>query len=619
MEPHRNWKDLATHEIIDLVTLTGEVTSLIPPLKKTLFCSKHPDKEADLYCDWCKEVICRDCIIRIHRNHQYDLVSESFKKYKEVVTSSLVSVEEQLAALGKAVERVNSQCVAVIDNEKVVTAEIDKSIGRLQGALDARKTELVDQVKQTTQVKLASLMAQRDQLERMIAQRRTCCDFSRESLRTGSQGEILRVTNSLVRQIDDLTKSDNLIDLETVPFAEQANLEFTHSGHELVKMCRKFGRVYCLTVCPEKCRTSGVGIRVATREQAVSLSVEALDSEGSPCTTPEDSWTCELVASDGSSRVRGTVKRRGQNNYDITYQPQCSGKHQLHILVEDRPILNSPFTVTVLPSLNAPAKTIKKLNEPWGVAVQERGEAVVAEYSGRCISIISANGQKKSFGVHGSAEGVAIDGGGNILVCDSTNNQIQKFSAYGTPLKAIGMKGNGPLQFNGPVGIIVHPHTQKVYVAEKVNHRIQVLNSDLTYFKTFGKKGYHSGEFNCPYDLAVDNGGSVYVADRFNNRVQIFSADGQYLRQLGGEKDERNSHLMSDPVSITVDSNDTVYVGELGNGCVSIFTTNGEYIQSFGREGKWSAQRNGLYGIAVGESGAIYVCDKNSDRLYIYS
>ena len=74
------------------------------------------------------------------------------------------------------------------------------------------------------------------------------------------------------------------------------------------------------------------------------------------------------------------MKRRNQNIYDISYQPQVIGEHQVHILIEEHPILNSPFTVTVLPSFTAPANIIGGLKGPWGVAVREGGEVVVAEY-----------------------------------------------------------------------------------------------------------------------------------------------------------------------------------------------------------------------------------------------
>ena len=347
VETHQEWEEYSTHEIIDLDTLTGDVTTLVPPLKKTLFCSKHPAKEADLYCDECDELICRDCIVRVHRDHQYDLVPESFAKQEKVIVTSLSSVEQQLATLHRAVESLDARCATIIEQKTAVVAEIGSAITQLQQALEVRKTELVSQAGQIAQQKLKKLAAQRDELELKIAQRKSCHDFVEESRRTCSQVEILRMKSPLVKQIDDLTGS---FKPETLALVEQADLNLAHSLYNLMKECQQFGKVYCHPVCPEKCRASGEGIKVAMRGQAAVLSVEAFDSEGSACCKLVDSLTCELVTSDGSSRVRGTVERRDQNSYDITYQPVHLGKQQLHILIEDHPILNSPFTVTVLPN-----------------------------------------------------------------------------------------------------------------------------------------------------------------------------------------------------------------------------------------------------------------------------
>ena len=94
-------------------------------------------------------------------------------------------------------------------------------------------------------------------------------------------------------------------------------------------------------------------------------------------------------------------------------------------------------------------------------------------------------------------ERVAIDGDGNIIVADYDNHRIQKFSFTGKfIIKVIGTCGNGPQQFNAPSGIAVHPHTHKIYVADKSNNRIQILNSDLTLYSSFGSKGSNNGEFN---------------------------------------------------------------------------------------------------------------------------
>ena len=619
-ELHQEWEELKTHEFIDLETLTGDVTTLVPPLKKTLFCATHPSKKAKLYCETCDELICRDCIVRVHRDHQYDLVPESFAKQEKVIVDSLKPVEEQIATLERAIESVDTRCAAVVEQKTAVVAEIRTAMAHLRQALEVRETELVGQAEQTAQQKLKTLVAQRDGFDLQLGQLRSCQDFVEESRRTCSQGEVLRMKSPLVKQVNDLTGS---FKPETLALAEQADMVFAHSLPELVKTCQQFGKVYCHPVCPEKCRASGEGIKVATRGQTAAVSVEALDRKGEAYLRPVDSLRCELVASDGSSRVRGTVKRRNQNIYDISYQPQVTGKFQLHILIEERPILNSPFTVTVLPDFTAPANIIGDLKGPWGVAVREGGEVVVAEYDGHCISVISRNGEKKSFGTHGSGpgqfsrpEGVAIDTRGNILVADYENHRIQQWSSTGKHLLTVGTHGSGPLQFHCPIGIAVHPHTRKVYVADSKNQRIQVLNSDLTYSSSFGREGSNNGEFNEPYDISTDREGNVYVADCDNHRIQVFTVDGVYLRQFG--KEGKGGGELNRPASIAIDSG-VVYVGEEANHRVSMFSTDGEFLKSFGTLGSGAVEFTRPMGLAVDKQGAVYVSDTYNHRIQIFT
>ena len=546
---------------------------------------------------------------------------ESFAKQEKVIVDSLKPVEEQIATLERAVESVHTRSAAVVEQKTAVVAEIRTAMAHLRQALEVRETELVGQAEQTAQQKLKTLVVQRDGFELQLGQLRSCQDFVEESRRTCSQGEILRMKSPLVKQVNDLTGS---FKPETLALAEQADMVFAHSLPELVNTCQQFGKVYCHPVCPEKCRASGEGIKVAMRGQTVAVSVEALDREGKAYLRPVDSLSCELVAGDVSSRVRGTVKRRNQNIYDISYQPQVTGEHQLHILIEERPILNCPFTVIVLPNFTAPANIIGDLKGPWGIAVREGGEVVVAELSSHCVSIISGNGEKKSFGTPGSGPGqfncptgIAIDNGGNILVADWWNHRIHQLSSTGKHLRTVGTRGSGPLQFQYPRGITVHPHTGKVYVADNNNHRIQVLNSDLTYSSSFGRKGSNNGEFNLPFDVSTDREGNVYVADHGNHRIQVFTVDGVYLRQFG--KEGKGEGELKWPVSIAIDSGNVVYVGELGNDRISIFSTDGEFIKSFGRKGKGPAEFDWPYGLAVDKKGTLYVSDTCNNRIQIFN
>ena len=78
IDVHMNWDEYSTHKVISLKQLKSDATEMVTPTKKTLYCSKHPGNKLDLFCETDQELICRDCIVKTHRDHQYDLVNEAF-------------------------------------------------------------------------------------------------------------------------------------------------------------------------------------------------------------------------------------------------------------------------------------------------------------------------------------------------------------------------------------------------------------------------------------------------------------------------------------------------------------------------------------------------------------
>ena len=104
-----------------------------------------------------------------------------------------------------------------------------------------------------------------------------------------------------------------------------------------------------------------------------------------------------------------------------------------------------------------------------------------------------------------------MDAEGNILVADCNNHHIQKFTAAGQFLTAVGTKGNTPCD------ITFNIRKNKAYVTDSGNHCVLVLNSDLTHSSTFGRCGRGQGQFGIPVGIACDSTGNVYVADLHNH------------------------------------------------------------------------------------------------------
>ena len=615
---HQLWEEFTSHEIITLDQLEEDVVRLVPPKKKVMFCSKHPAKELDLCCETCEELICQHCTVRVHRDHQYDLVTDAFQKHKDVLVASLQPVEQLLDTVTKSLTQLDAQCQQITDQRDTLVGNINKTVQQLQEVLEVRKTELIGQLDQITQQKLKTLAAQRDQIELVQTLLTSCLDFVKESLRTGSEGEILAMKKPVVKQVEEITAE---FKAEVVAPQERADIRFSASTPEFTQTCQQFGKIYLCPVSPERCYATGKGLEVATVGEQVTAILHAIDAAGKDCEQPLNT-SCELVG----PTVKGAVQKK-EKKYTISYQPTHRGRHQLHIKVEGVPIRESPFTVIArlpIQNLGIPIRIIGGLISPWGVAVNERGEIIVTENGGHCISIFSSSGEKiRTFGSWGSAQGqfrnprgVAVDGDGNILVMDGGNHRIQKFTVDGKFLTAVGQKENGYLEFSHPTGVAVNHRNRKVYICDKNNHCVQILNADLTFSSRFGSRGSGDGQFNKPWNIAFDKTGNVYVADGENHCIQVFTAEGKFLRKFG--KKGSGCGKLKWPTGVSIDSDDIVYVTVQNNHCVSMFTSEGQFLRSFGTRGKGPGQFEFPCGTAVDRHGLVYVCDSDNSRLQTF-
>ncbi len=594
--------------------------------KTTLYCSEHAGKELELYCETCNELICYKCVAKggKHHDHDYDPLDEAFDKHKGEITSSLEPMEKQLKTIHTALAHLDTRSGEISDQRVTIKASIHDTIRRLHDTLDVREKELIGQLHQMIQRKLKDIASQRDQMETIQAQLNNCLHFITDSLKTGSQGEVLKMKTTIVKQVKELTTPVQPHLLK--PNAEPDMIIFSTSLDVCVR-CQQYGKIFSLgSPDPSRCHATGKGLEVAKVGEKSSAILHAVNYNGAPCEVPIQSLQCELVSEKTHATVRGSLEKRGQSQYEISYQPAIRGRHQLHIKMEDQHIRGSPFPVVVkLPveKIGTPILTIGGVKGPTGITFNQRGEVVVAEGNGHCVSIFSPRGEKiRSFGTRGSSQGqfkepcgIAVDGEGNILVADRNKNRIVKFTAEGQFLTSVGTEGNGRLQFHYPRGLTFNATNGKVYVVDTNNHRVQVLNSDLTFSSSFGKKGNGKGQFDDPQDIACDRTGKVYVADKFNDCIQVFTAEGQFLRMFGRHGDGRGG--LYRPFCIAIDTSDRVYVGGCNNH-ISVFTSEGQFLTLFGQGGAGPGEFRYPHGLAVDANGVVYVCDTNNKRIQLF-
>lgn len=213
-------------------------------------------------------------------------------------------------------------------------------------------------------------------------------------------------------------------------------------------------------------------------------------------------------------------------------------------------------------------------------------------------------GKGKENGQFDFPRGLTVDNAGNILIADSNNNRLQKFSPTGAFISLIGTPGTGPGQFQQPGGVAVDSNGN-IYVADVSNHRVQKLKPDGTFIAEW--KGPEGG-FYGPRDIAVGPDNSIYVVDEGHGRIVKFDADGKTLAIWGviGKEDGQ----FGDATSVAIDGkNNKVYIADPGNRRIQVFDTYGKFLA------KWTVDE----WLPTGWSFQDLVVDPQTDRLYASS
>ncbi len=293
---------------------------------------------------------------------------------------------------------------------------------------------------------------------------------------------------------------------------------------------------------------------------------------------------------------------------------------------------------------------------PIGVAVDSSGNVCVGDSTNNLIREISPGGVVttlagsiwggSSNGTGTAAlfygpDGVAVDGSGNVYVADFGNNLIRKIAPGAVVTTLAGSMAYGSsngvgtaASFNGPQGVAVDA-SGNVYVADRYNNMIRVITSGGLVSTLAGTSSPGSANgtgtgasFYWPQGVAVDGAGNVYVGDSLNNLIRKITPGGMVSTLAGqaGVTGATNATgtaaTFNYPIGVAVDDSGTVYVADCGNNMIRKITPGGVVSTLAGSTTPGSSNGTGTgasfkgpFGVAVGNTGIVYVADSGNNMI----
>ena len=327
-------------------------------------CSNHLDREVELYCEKCSVLICTVCAIKggKHYRHDYRNISESVEKYKAEVTKLLEPVEKRMMAASYVLTQIDSCCDQINHQSVTIKAEIHETCKRLHKIIDRRQDGLIGQLDQITTRKLKSLEKQKCLVESLHAQLSSCLE---ESLKTIGiqQCELLAKKTEMLNKVKELAKApqSNILTLRT-----EADMTFTASS-DSAAWC--VGQVHApSSPNPTNCVVTGQGAEESVVGEEATALLKAVNFKGTLyCDNmlPARTFKAELVNVSSESKITCSIEQgKKMGLYVISYTPTTAGHHLLHVKAEGNHISRSPFNVHVIKSTSKSSIGIKVFLTP---------------------------------------------------------------------------------------------------------------------------------------------------------------------------------------------------------------------------------------------------------------
>lgn len=253
-----------------------------------------------------------------------------------------------------------------------------------------------------------------------------------------------------------------------------------------------------------------------------------------------------------------------------------------------------------------------------------------------------------------------------IYIADYNNHRIVEWTLNGSEghVMAGGKgQGDGIDQLNRPTDVVIDPHDNSLFVADRENRRVirwsrqrtehgQIVISDIDCARLFmtkdgslyvsdcqknevrrWKKGDTQGtvvaggngrgtelnQFHFPRYLFIDDDHTLYVSDRSNHRIMKWLKDAKEgMTVAGGNGQGNQANQLSTPGGVIVDQFGHIYVADCDNDRVMRWSEGakeGIIVAGGNGKGQEPDQLNGPTDLSFDDQENLYVVDFGNQRI----
>ena len=553
VEAHQRLKKMFEgHEVVSIQDLKegrakADITIKEPSPAK---CLVHQEL-LKVYCFDCDLLICRDCTVKDHRDHNFEFSAVAAPKTKEDLMKEMEPLRKVVGSLSLAVEEVQTTKQEIEVQGDSVTNTIHGSFNELFQIMERRTQEMLEEAGRIVREKVDKLTVQEKNLSLAVAEVQSVVDYTERCVSHCTDNEVMSMHAEIRRRIEQETEEHSKPGRIKEPVVQADMGVEVRLAEDLQHLSQTKAKITRLVIVdPAQCIMKGEGMKRAEVHQTADMTLTVrLSNNEIP--KRKAMVTGQLKSIYDESVIKCDVDQSGPGEYRIQYTPTVRGRHELTVLVDEQHVAGSPFSVFVsIPptQLGKPVSIWDGISRPAGISINSNGEVIIAIIAKQQVApiVFYKRGEKVRIISRDqlnltdySFTSIPVDNEDYIYLTSYYSNVIMKLSKDGTSIiKQHSVKAAG-YTYVAVVG-------EEVMACERGNKgTIMVYDRELNYVRKIA--GTDMGELRA---LAADSTGNIYATDWGKLRVHVFSHQGDHLRSFGCNL--KGENILKKPLGLCV-------------------------------------------------------------------
>lgn len=175
-------------------------------LQKVQYCEDHEDEVLKLFCKTCEKVICRDCALVKHRDHEYKFIRE--------VRPEIMQHLEALAKEVQAKEIEYKNYIGYVENIREIATDtlascerqVNETCHQLQEAIESRRAALIVHLHSIHDLEKKQVDSEADCLQFTLAKLSNSIGFTQQLLANGSDVEVVSMGMQAMQTLENMKR-----------------------------------------------------------------------------------------------------------------------------------------------------------------------------------------------------------------------------------------------------------------------------------------------------------------------------------------------------------------------------------------------------------------------------